>query len=166
MNEQSLKTRSPRTPVKSWKVITAASVGNALEWYDISVYAYFSVYISVAFFPSDSHAVSVMLALGTFALSFFIRPVGAIVLVDTRDVEGSFAALDRVERAGLPYLVVHNPFGDEAREWSLEEIRTSLDIDPGTPLLRCDARDPQQVRTALAELVVHRQQILEQEPAR
>lgn len=48
------------------------------------VYAYFSVYISVAFFPSESHAVSVMLALGTFALSFFIRPVGAIVL-------GSFA---------------------------------------------------------------------------
>ncbi|HJE59957.1 MAG TPA: ATP/GTP-binding protein [Nocardiopsis listeri] len=92
--------------------------------------------------------------------------VGAIVLVDTRDVEGSFAALDRVERAGLPYLVVHNPFGDEADQWSLEEIRTSLDIDPGTPLLRCDARDPQQVRTALAELVVHRQQILEQEPAR
>ena len=91
--------------------------------------------------------------------------VGAIVLVDTRDVEGSFAALDRVERAGLPYLVVHNPFGDEDARWSLEEIRTSLDIDPATPLVRCDARDPQQVRTALADLVVHRQQTLEQEQA-
>ncbi|WP_249188182.1 ATP/GTP-binding protein [Nocardiopsis sp. MG754419] len=92
--------------------------------------------------------------------------VGAIVLVDTRDVEGSFAALDRVERVGLPYLVVHNPFDDEAQHWSLEEIRTSLDIDADTPLLRCDARDPRQVRAALAELVVHRQQRLEQEPAR
>ena len=91
--------------------------------------------------------------------------VGAIVLVDTRDTEGSFAALDRVERAKLPYLVVHNPFGDEAELWSLEEIRTSLDVDSGTPLLRCDVRDPEQVRTALAELVMRRQHLLEQEEA-
>lgn len=91
--------------------------------------------------------------------------VGAIVLVDTRDAEGSFAALDRVERAKLPYLVAHNPFGDEAERWSLEEIRASLDVDPGTPLLRCDARDPAQVREALAALVQHRQNLLEQEGA-
>ena len=87
--------------------------------------------------------------------------VGAIVLVDTRDVESSFAALDRVERAGLPHLVAHNPFGDEGGRWSLAEIRSSLDLDPGTPLLRCDARDPAEVRTALAELVLHRQHMLE-----
>lgn len=92
--------------------------------------------------------------------------VGAIVLVDTRDTEGSFAALDRVERARLPYLVVHNPFDDEAELWSLEEIRASLDVDPGTPLLRCDVRDPEQVRTALAELVIRRQYLLEQEEVR
>ncbi|GAB3709249.1 ATP/GTP-binding protein [Nocardiopsis oceani] len=92
--------------------------------------------------------------------------VGAIVLVDTRDAEGSFAALDRVERAELPYLVAHNPFGDEDERWSLEEIRTSLDIDPGTPLLRCDVRDPEQVRTALVELVLHRQHLMVQEVPR
>lgn len=94
MTEQlSSQNTAENKPVKSWKVITAASVGNALEWYDISVYAYFSVYISVAFFPSESHAVSVMLALGTFALSFFIRPVGAIVLGSFADRKGRKPAL-------------------------------------------------------------------------
>ena len=94
MTEQlSAQNTAENKPVKSWKVITAASIGNALEWYDISVYAYFSVYISVAFFHSESHAVSVMLALGTFALSFFIRPVGAIVLGSFADRKGRKPAL-------------------------------------------------------------------------
>lgn len=79
--------------VRPWKVIAAASIGNALEWYDISIYAYFSVYISVAFFPAESHSVSIMLALGTFALSFFIRPVGAIVLGSFADRKGRKPAL-------------------------------------------------------------------------
>lgn len=84
---------SATKPVRPWKVIAAASIGNALEWYDISIYAYFSVYISVAFFPSESHSVSIMLALGTFALSFFIRPVGAIVLGSYADRKGRKPAL-------------------------------------------------------------------------
>lgn len=75
-------------PVKSWKVITAVSVGNAFEYYDISVYASFSVDISVAFFPSESHAVPVVFSLGAFSLSFFIRPVGAIVLGSFADRRG------------------------------------------------------------------------------
>nr|WP_222103688.1 MFS transporter [Brevibacterium aurantiacum] len=87
------ETTSATKPVRPWKVIAAASIGNALEWYDISIYAYFSVYISVAFFPSESHSVSIMLALGTFALSFFIRPVGAIVLGSYADRKGRKPAL-------------------------------------------------------------------------
>ena len=86
-------TTSATKPVRPWKVIAAASIGNALEWYDIAIYAYFSVYISVAFFPSDSHSVSIMLTLGTFALSFFIRPVGAIVLGSFADRKGRKPAL-------------------------------------------------------------------------
>ncbi|MGL3213161.1 hypothetical protein [Bradyrhizobium sp. BR 1433] len=35
------------------RLIVATSVGNALEWYDISVYAYFAVYLSKAFFPAE-----------------------------------------------------------------------------------------------------------------
>lgn len=71
------------------RIITAACIGNALEWYDIVVYSYFAVYISHAFFPSHSSTASLLLTFGTFALSYFIRPVGALIL-------GSYA--DRVGR--------------------------------------------------------------------
>lgn len=71
-----------------WKIITAACVGNALEWYDIAVYAYFSVYLAAAFFPSDDPFVSMLLTLGTFALSFFIRPIGALVIGSFADRHG------------------------------------------------------------------------------
>lgn len=83
----------PAPNVPAWKIILATSIGNALEWYDIVVYGYFAAYISVAFFPSESHSVSVMLALGTFALSFFIRPVGAIILGGFADRRGRKPAL-------------------------------------------------------------------------
>ncbi|HEX4358024.1 MAG TPA: MFS transporter, partial [Pseudonocardia sp.] len=76
-------------PVGTARIIAAASIGNALEWYDISSYAVFAGYISRAFFTNSDPSVSLMLALGTFAVSFLIRPVGALVL-------GSYA--DRVGR--------------------------------------------------------------------
>ena len=34
------------------KLVVATSLGNALEWFDISVYAYFAAYLSKAFFPT------------------------------------------------------------------------------------------------------------------
>ncbi len=34
------------------RLVVATSLGNALEWFDISVYAYFAVYLSKAFFPN------------------------------------------------------------------------------------------------------------------
>ena len=35
------------------RLVVATSLGNALEWFDISVYAYFAVYLSKAFFPNE-----------------------------------------------------------------------------------------------------------------
>src|SRR4051794_26475834 len=81
-------TRQTRSPSPG-RIIAAACVGNALEWYDIAVYSYFAVYIADVFFTNDDPTVSLLLALGTFAVSFLIRPLGALVL-------GSYA--DRVGR--------------------------------------------------------------------
>ena len=55
------------------KLIVATSVGNALEWFDISSYAYFAIYISKAFFPANDPTTSLLLTFGTFGLSFLIR---------------------------------------------------------------------------------------------
>jgi hypothetical protein len=48
------------------KVIVAASIGNAMEWFDFLVYGYFAVTISKVFFPSENETASLLLTLGTF----------------------------------------------------------------------------------------------------
>jgi len=75
------------------RVITAACIGNALEWYDIAVYSYFAVYISQAFFDNTDPAVGLLLTLGTFAVSFLIRPIGAMVIGGYADRAGRTPAL-------------------------------------------------------------------------
>lgn len=62
------------------KAVGASLIGNTLEWFDLSVYAYFAVTIGKVFFPSDDSSLSLLMAFGTFGLSFLIRPVGAMVL--------------------------------------------------------------------------------------
>src|ERR1700746_4081936 len=60
------------------RLIIASSVGNALEFYEILVYGYFAVTISKVFFPAANEAVSLLVTLGTFGISFLARPAGAI----------------------------------------------------------------------------------------
>lgn len=83
------KLTAAKKPASPFRIIAAACVGNALEWYDIAIYSFFAVYIARVFFPTQDPVLSLTLALGTFAVSFLIRPLGALVL-------GSYA--DRVGR--------------------------------------------------------------------
>ena len=75
------------------KLIAAASLGNALEFYEILVYGYFAVTISKVFFPAANEAVSILVTLGTFGISFLARPVGAIFLGAYGDRKGRKQAL-------------------------------------------------------------------------
>src|ERR1700738_929461 len=63
------------------RLVIAVSIGNALEWYDISSYGYFAVYVSRAFFPNSDPAISLLLTFGTFGLAFLVRPIGGVVLM-------------------------------------------------------------------------------------
>src|ERR1700759_5556306 len=75
------------------RLVVATSLGNALEWFDISVYAYFAVYVSKAFFPNNDPTISLLLGLGTFGLTFLIRPIGGVVLGTYADRHGRRASL-------------------------------------------------------------------------
>jgi MFS transporter, MHS family, proline/betaine transporter len=75
------------------RVILAASVGNALEWFDFLIYGYFAVTISKVFFPAGNETVSLLVTLGTFGLAYLVRPLGAIVLGAYADHAGRKAAL-------------------------------------------------------------------------
>lgn len=57
------------------KAIGASAMGNAVEWFDYGVYGVMVVYISSVFFPGDQATVW---ALGTFAVSFLVRPLGGL----------------------------------------------------------------------------------------
>jgi MFS family permease len=60
--------------------IAAVAVGNALEFYDFTTYAYFAKQIGDSFFPSHVPLVSLMASLAAFGIGFAGRPVGAILI--------------------------------------------------------------------------------------
>ncbi|GAA1614103.1 ATP/GTP-binding protein [Catellatospora bangladeshensis] len=80
--------------------------------------------------------------------------LAAVVLADTRRLADSFAAIDFFEHRQLPYIVVVNQF-DGAKDHSVADLRDALAIDPGVPLLTCDARVRDGVKRVLIELVEH-----------
>jgi MFS transporter, MHS family, proline/betaine transporter len=86
-------TGEPTSSPSSSRIIAAASIGNALEWFDLLVYGYLAVTISRLFFPSSDQTVSLLLAFGTFGASYLIRPLGALVLGAYADRAGRKAAL-------------------------------------------------------------------------
>jgi len=61
------------------KQVAAVAIGNALEFYDFTTYAYFATQIGQTFFPSKTPFFSLMASLAAFGIGFAARPVGAIV---------------------------------------------------------------------------------------
>lgn len=83
---------APRSP-HPWREIVAASIGNALEFYDLLIYGYFAIVIGKLFFPAVDATTSLLLAVASFGLSFVTRPLGAMVLGSYADRAGRKAAL-------------------------------------------------------------------------
>ena len=80
--------------------------------------------------------------------------IGAVVLVDTRRLADSFAAVDFFEDRGLPYVVGVNCF-DGRLMHRLDDVREAMSIDPAIPMISCDARERESVKLALIALVEH-----------
>ncbi|MEE1751506.1 GTP-binding protein [Streptomyces sp. SP18CS02] len=80
--------------------------------------------------------------------------LGAVVLADTRRLEDCFAAIDYFERRGIAFTVAVNCF-EGADLFPAETVRAALDLDPDVPLLMCDARDRESVKSVLVGVVEH-----------
>ncbi|HET6501491.1 MAG TPA: ATP/GTP-binding protein [Amycolatopsis sp.] len=79
--------------------------------------------------------------------------LGAIVLVDTRRLDQSFAAINYFENdSDLPFIVAINLFDGELLH-NVDEVREALALRPDIPLITCDARDKKSCVEALQELV-------------
>ncbi len=69
-------------------VVAASSAGTAFEWYDFFVFANLATVLGKQFFAQASPATGFLLALATFALGFFVRPLGALVFGAFGDANG------------------------------------------------------------------------------
>jgi MFS transporter, MHS family, proline/betaine transporter len=75
------------------RVIVVATIGNALEWFDFTVFSFFAAIIAKQFFPSDNATASLLAAWTTFGVGFLTRPLGGIVLGSYADRFGRKSAL-------------------------------------------------------------------------
>lgn len=75
------------------KVAVSSFLGNFIEWFDYASYSYFATTIALVFFPTDNHTVAMLQTFGVFALSFILRPIGALFWGSYGDKKGRKAAL-------------------------------------------------------------------------
>ncbi|MFI1401107.1 GTP-binding protein [Streptomyces sp. NPDC020681] len=80
--------------------------------------------------------------------------VGAVVIVDTRRLLDSFAAVEYFERCQLPFVVAVNEF-DGGFHYEPHEVRDALALKPDVPVMLCNARDTLSARGVLIQLVRH-----------
>src|SRR5699024_8992502 len=71
------KASCPRSP---WRIAWASMVGTSLEQFDFYLYAYFAAFfVGPLFFEPLGAAGATLASFSTIAVSFVIRPVGAIL---------------------------------------------------------------------------------------
>ncbi|WP_420037192.1 MFS transporter [Streptomyces sp. cg28] len=59
--------------------VAAGAVGVFVHWFDWAAYAYLAGTVATVFFPSDDRTTGLLAVFGVFAVSFGIRPIGALV---------------------------------------------------------------------------------------
>ncbi|MGC4892014.1 GTP-binding protein [Micromonospora sp. NBC_01392] len=86
--------------------------------------------------------------------------LGAVVLADTRRLADCFPSIDYFEGRGTPFVVAVNCF-EGAREFRLDEVQAALDLDPGVPVVLCDARQRESAKEVLITLLEHAMKLRE-----
>jgi MHS family alpha-ketoglutarate permease-like MFS transporter len=84
---------APRTAPSLRRIASAGAIGNLIEWYDWSVYAFFAPVLATEFFPAHNRTASMLLIFATFAVGFVMRPLGGLLLGPIGDRHGRTALL-------------------------------------------------------------------------
>ena len=58
------------------RVVTGASIGNAVEWFDFAIYGFLATFIAAHFFPDGNETAALLKTFAIFAAAFFMRPLG------------------------------------------------------------------------------------------
>jgi uncharacterized protein len=81
-----------------------------------------------------------------------VGSLGAVVLVDLRRIDDCFPAIDFFESRGVPFIVAVNRFEDGPTPNSAE-VREALDLAPEVPLVECDVRYKESVKSVVLSLL-------------
>jgi MFS transporter, MHS family, proline/betaine transporter len=73
--------------------IIASIIGNILELYDFTVFAFFAPIISQLFFPKQNQMAALIATFGVFAVGYLMRPIGGIIFGHIGDRTGRKPAL-------------------------------------------------------------------------
>lgn len=84
---------SAGTRQSSYQAVSAAVIGNVLEWYDFAVYGFMAGIIGKNFFPAGDEVSQLLAAFAVYGVGFLARPVGGIVIGRIGDTHGRKTAL-------------------------------------------------------------------------
>ncbi len=93
MGELNTGGTSKTSPLGSRKAVTAAVMGNLLEWYDFAIYGYLATIVARNFFPKGDEMTALLSTFATFGVGFVVRPLGGVLIGRLGDVRGRKAAL-------------------------------------------------------------------------
>ncbi|MEL6063793.1 MULTISPECIES: MFS transporter [unclassified Methylobacterium] len=80
-------------PALDRKAVSAVVLGNALEFYDFTVYAFFAKPIGAAFFPATDPTQSLLASLALFGIGYVMRPIGGALIGAFADRAGRKPAM-------------------------------------------------------------------------
>jgi len=81
------------TRQSSRQAVSAAVIGNVLEWYDFAVYGFMAAIIGKNFFPAGDEVSQLLAAFAVYGVGFLARPIGGIVIGRIGDPKGRKTAL-------------------------------------------------------------------------
>ena len=82
-----------KPPKLERKAVAAVVLGNALEFYDFTIYAFFAKPIGEAFFPSQNAVDSLLASLALFGIGYVMRPIGGVLIGAFADRAGRKPAM-------------------------------------------------------------------------
>lgn len=83
----------PKNKTSYFKTITMSFAGNALEFYDFTLYGVFAIKMAEVFFPMNDPLISLIVSLSAFGTGFLMRPLGALLFGSLGDKYGRKTAL-------------------------------------------------------------------------